>query len=215
MPSCCLKGGTFDMGGNEYSDEQPIHKVTVSDFQLCKYPVTQAQWKQIMGENPSHFKGDDLPVEKVSWDDVQVFLEALNSLTNQAYRLPTEAEWEYAARGGSLSKGYKYAGSNDLSEVGWYNQNSGSKTHPVGQKKPNELGLYDVSGNVWEWCADWYADYPDSAQTNPTWATQGVYRVLRGGSWVDHLAHCRAAYRNTSGPAIRYYDIGFRLARTK
>ena len=165
-----------------------------------------------MGNNPSHFKGDDLPVENVSWDDAQEFITKLNSLTGKAYRLPTEAEWEFAARGGVQSKGYLYAGSNDLKTVGWYWKNSGGQTHPIGTKKPNELGLYDMSGNVWEWCNDWYGDYPTEPQVNPTGLDSGTYRVHRGGSWYSTAQYCRSAYRNYWLPDHRDFFNGFRLA---
>ena len=156
-----VKGGTFMMGatpeqGSDAGDgEKPVHSVTVSDFYIGKYEVTQAQWKAVMGKNPSHYKGENRPVERVSWYDIQKFIEKLNAKTGKRYRLPTEAEWEYAARGGNQSKGYKYSGSNDIGSVAWYTNNSGDRTHPVGQKQPNELGLYDMTGNVWEWCSDW------------------------------------------------------------
>ncbi len=208
-----VEGGTFKMGSNDYDSEKPIHDVTLSDFYIGKYPVTQAQWHAVMGENPSHFKGcDDCPVENVSWDDVQEFIKKLNDRTGKNYRLPTEAEWEYAARGGNKSKGYKYAGSDNLDEVGWYNGNAGSKTHPVGQKKPNELGIYDMSGNVWEWCADWYGAYPSEPQTNPTGPAKGTDRVVRGGSWVDFDNFCRVSYRFRYNFDFRNLNIGFRLA---
>jgi formylglycine-generating enzyme required for sulfatase activity len=150
-----VQGGSFDMGNKDYPREQPIHKVIVADFLLCKYQVTQALWVAVMGDNPSHFQDSpDLPVDSVSWEMAQEFIHKLNELTGKKYRLPSENEWEYAARGGNLSKGYKYAGSEDLAAVAWYNGTSGFHTHPVGQKAPNELGLYDMCGNVWEWCAD-------------------------------------------------------------
>ena len=149
-----------------------------------------------MGSNPSRYTGDDnLPVEQVSWKDVQEFIQKLNALTGKTYRLPTEAEWEYAARGGNQSQGYKYAGSNTVGDVAWHYGNSDHKTHPVGQKQPNELGLYDMSGNVWEWCQDWYGDYSSSAQTNPTGPSSGSYRVLRGGSWSNRRSNpCISRY---------------------
>jgi len=210
-----VEGGTFKMGSNDdYDDEQPIHEVTLSDFYIGKYPVTQAQWQAVMGKNPSHFKGcDDCPVEKVSWEYVQEFIKKLNAKTGKNYRLPTEAEWAYAARGGKQSKGYKYAGSDNLDEVGWYYDNSSNKTHPVGQKKPNELGIYDMSGNVWEWCADWYGAYPSEPQTNPTGPAKGDRRVLRGGSWSGNDLNCRVAYRSRSNPNFRDLNFGFRLAQ--
>ncbi|MBQ3247459.1 MAG: SUMF1/EgtB/PvdO family nonheme iron enzyme, partial [Alistipes sp.] len=168
-----VKGGTFTMGATAEqgsdadSDEKPAHSVTVSNFYIGKYEVTQAQWEAVMGKNPSRFKGDNLPVERVSWNDIQKFIEKLNAKTGKRYRLPTEAEWEYAARGGNQSKGYKYSGSNDIGSVAWYTDNSSSPTHPVGQKQPNELGLYDMSGNVYEWCSDWHGSYSSGSQTNP------------------------------------------------
>ena len=213
-----VKGGTFQMGSNnEDSDEKPIHTVTVSDFYMSATEVTQAQWKAVMGSNPSNWKGDNLPVESVSWNDVQKFLKKLNKSTGENYRLPTEAEWEYAARGGVEKNGRssqtKYAGSNNIDEVAWYDDNSGSKTHPVGQKNPNELGLYDISGNVWEWCNDWYDEdyYSSSSINNPQGANSGGARVLRGGSWYYDAWNCRVANRLSNSPALRLSDFGFRL----
>ena len=212
-----VQGGTFTMGctseqGSDCdNDERPAHRVTVSTFYMSKYEITQKQWVEIMGSNPSKFKGDNLPVEQVSWKDVQKFIRKLNAKTGKQYRLPTEAEWEYAARGGTKSKGYKYSGSNTLSNVAWYDDNSGNTTHPVGSKMPNELGLYDMSGNVWEWCGDWYGDYGSSFQTNPTGASSGSYRVLRGGGWGDDARYCRVSYRYGSHPGDRGGGIGFRL----
>lgn len=210
-----VEGGTFMMGSTDGKEnEKPVHEVTLNDFYIGKYLVTQAQWREVMGTNPSHFKGcDDCPVESVSWDDAQAFIKKLNAKNGKNYRLPTEAEWEYAACGGKQSMGYQYAGSNNLDEVGWYGSNSGSKTHPVGQKKPNELGIHDMSGNVWEWCADWYDAYPPKPQTNPTGPAKGDLRVLRGGSWSLIDNYCRVAIRLRSDPNYRYYDDGFRLAQ--
>ena len=169
-----------------------------------------------MENNPSNFSGcDQCPVEEVSWNDIQEFLRRLNTRTGQNYRLPTEAEWEFAARGGNKSRGYKYAGSNNIADVAWYLSNSGYKTRPVGQKSPNELGLYDMSGNVWEWCQDRYGGYSSSAKTNPTGSSTGSFRVIRGGSWDSDPQDCRVANRYNFGPGIRYYGlVGFRLART-
>jgi formylglycine-generating enzyme required for sulfatase activity len=212
-----VQGGSFMMGSNEGSDvEKPVHKVTLSDFYIGKFQVTQAQWKAIMGDNPSAFIGDDHLVEKVSWNDVQEFIKKLNEKTGQKYRLPTEAEWEYAALGGQKSRGFKYAGSDNLNEVAWYDENSGSKTHPVGQKKPNELGLYDMSGNVYEWCADWYGSdyYKNSPKNNPTGPVNGSSRVMRGGSWYSRADRCRVSSRGSCTPDFRCYFIGFRLLRT-
>ena len=213
-----VEGGTFQMGATSEqgsdaeADEKPVHSVTLSDFYMGKYEVTQAQWKAVMGKNPSHFTGDDnLPVERVSWEDVQEFIQKLNTLTGKTYRLPTEAEWEYAARGGKKSQGYKYAGSNTVRGVAWYGENSGNQTHPVGQKQPNELGLYDMSGNVWEWCQDRYGYYRSSSQTNPIGPTSGSYRVLRGGSWNNFAISFRVSNRNKKSPDYRDSNFGFRL----
>jgi formylglycine-generating enzyme required for sulfatase activity len=209
-----VKGGAFQMG-DEHGDLpeycRPVHTVTLSDFQIGKYPVTQKEWKAVMGSNPSNFKGDNLPVESVSWDDCQAFIQKLNAKTGKKYRLPTEAEWEFAARGGTLSKGFKYAGSNNLAEVGWFSANSNKKPQPVGQKKANELGSHDMSGNVWEWCHDWYEAYQSAAQHNPTGPASGSARVCRGGGWILDARYCRTAYRNYDTPASRSNDIGFRL----
>ncbi len=214
-----VKGGTFTMGATaeQVSDaesvEKPTHSVTVSDFYIGKYEVTQAQWKAIMGTNPSKWKGDNRPVEKVSWNDVQEFIKKLNAQTGKKFRLPTEAEWEYAARGGNQSKGYKYSGSNNISEVAWYRDNSKSKTHPVGQKRPNELDIYDMCGNVCEWCQDWYSisAYSSNSQTNPTGPSSGSYRVLRGGSLLSYSRYCRVSYRGYGTTGDRNYSYGFRL----
>jgi len=212
-----VQGGTFTMGctseqGSDCdADESPTHQVMVSTFYMSKYEITQKQWVEIMGSNPSYFKGDNLPVEQVSWEDVQDFIRKLNLKTGKQYRLPTEAEWEYAARGGTKSKGYKYSGSNTLSNVAWYDDNSGRETHPVGSKFPNELGLYDMSGNVWEWCGDWYGNYGSSAQTNPAGPSSGSYRVFRGGSWDFSAGGCRVTFRFSYYPGYRMSSIGFRL----
>ena len=213
-----VSGGTFTMGATReqgrgvYDDDKPTHSVTLSSFYLCKYEVTQALWRAVMGDNPSNFKGDNLPVEKVSWNDCQTFISRLNNLTGKNFRLPTESEWEYAARGGNRSRGYKYSGSKVLSDVAWFDDNSGSKTHPVGSKSPNELGLYDMSGNVWEWCSDWYGTYSSSSQTNPTGASSGSYRVFRGGSWFNDARYCRSSYRSNGAPVYRHFGLGLRLA---
>jgi formylglycine-generating enzyme required for sulfatase activity len=213
-----VEGGTFKMGctseqgGDCYDDEKPTRRVTVSSFQMGKYEVTQAQWRAVMGSNPSHFSGcDNCPVEQVSWNDIQDFIGKLNAQTGKKYRLPTEAEWEYAARGGNKSKGYKYAGGNDIGSVAWYSSNSSSKTHAVGQKQANELGIYDMSGNVWEWCEDWYGDYSSSRQTNPKGPQNGSGRVLRGGSWPSGAKYCRVSGRNNPYPVSRGSNSGFRL----
>ena len=213
-----LQGGTFMMGatseqGSEvYDDEKPVHQVTLSGFYIGKYEVTQEEWKAVMGSNPSKFEGDKRPVECVNYADCQEFIAVLNKLTGKKFRLPTEAEWEYAARGGSKSKGYKYAGSNYLSTVAWYDYNSGGSTRNVGIKLPNELGLYDMSGNVWEWCADWYGKYSSAAQTNPTGPSSGSYRVDRGGSCFEIPGGCRSSARDGSTPGSSYGNLGLRLA---
>jgi formylglycine-generating enzyme required for sulfatase activity len=213
-----VEGGTFTMGctaeqGSDcYDSEKPAHSVTVSSFCIGKYEVTQAQWVSVMGSNPSYFKGDDLPVEQVSWEDVQAFIVKLNEQTGGSYRLPTEAEWEYAARGGASSAGYKYSGSNDVGAVAWYSGNSGSTTHAVGGKQENELGIYDMIGNVYEWCSDWYGAYSSSAQENPIGASSGSYRVFRGGYWYYAARDCRVACRDYDSPGNRLNGIGFRLA---
>ena len=213
-----VSGGTFTMGATSeqgsdaLKNEEPTHSVTLSSFYLCKYEVTQALWRAVMGNNPSRFKGNSLPVEQVSWNDCQTFISRLNNLTGKNFRLPTEAEWEYAARGGNRSRGYKYSGSNALSDVAWYEDNSGDKTHPVGSKSPNELGLYDMSGNVWEWCSDWYGTYSSSSQTNPTGASRGSNRVRRGGGWGNDASYCRSSFRIYDAPDDRYYFLGLRLA---
>jgi formylglycine-generating enzyme required for sulfatase activity len=212
-----VEGGTFTMGctdGECWSDgrEEPAHQVTLSSYKIGKYPVTQKEWFAVMGTNPGYFEGDDLPVERVSWYDAQEFIVKLNELTGNKYRLATEAEWEYAARGGKLSKGYKYSGSNDIDEVAWYGGNSDYTTHPVGTKKPNELGIYDMSGNVWEWCNDWYSAYTDESQTNPQGPVEGSNRVYRGGGWDGDAQNCRVSYRYGDNPSFLYYSLGFRVA---
>ena len=214
-----VEGGTFTMGatseqGSEAeSDEKPAHQVTLSSFSIGKYEVTQEEWEAVMGSNPSSFKGMKLPVEQVSWNDCQDFIRKLNQLTGKHFRLPTEAEWEYAARGGSKSRGYKYAGGNDIGSVAWYYGYSGSKTHEVGQKQPNELGLYDMSGNVHEWCQDWYGSYSGTSQTNPTGSSSGSIRVIRGGSWFFNARNCRVSNRNDYSPDSRDGNLGLRLAQ--
>lgn len=213
-----VEGGTFTMGATAepdseaYGDEKPAHQVTLSSYYIGKYEVTQELWQAVMGKNPSVYKGDARrPVERVSWDGCQKFLRKLNDLTGKRFRLPTEAEWEYAARGGKWSRDYKYAGSNNLDAVAWYYGNSANTTHPVGQKSPNELGIYDMSGNVYEWCLDWYGSYSSNSQTNPSGASSGSYRVGRGGGWSSAAGYCRVL--NRSGhPSFAYDYLGLRLA---
>ena len=214
-----VAGGTFTMGatseqGSEAgSNEKPAHRVTLDSYYIGKYEVTQKLWKAVMGNNPSRFKGDNLPVECVSWNDVQEFLSKLNSMTGKKYRLPTEAEWEYAARGGNRSNGYKYSGSNSIGSVAWCNNGfSGDKTHAVGTRSPNELGIYDMSGNVWEWCQDWFGSYSSSSQSNPKGPNSGSNRVYRGGSWANPIWNCRVSYRIDRDPDYWSSNLGFRLA---
>ena len=212
-----VEGGTFTMGAtpeqqNPDLDEKPAHSVTLSSYYICKYEVTQALWKAVMGSNPSKRKGDNLPVEQVSWDDCQAFLRKLKAMTGKNFRLPTEAEWEYAARGGNRSRGYQYGGSNNFSDVAWHGNNSGYQTHAVGTKSPNELGIYDMSGNVNEWCQDWYGSYSSYAQTNPTGPGNGSLRVSRGSSWCNPTNSCRVSSRCGMRPDYCDDSRGFRLA---
>ena len=206
-----VSGGTFIMGGDESSDQTPTHSVTLSSYYICKYEVTQALWRAVMGSNPSKFKGDNLPVEQVSWNDCQTFINRLNSYTGRNFRLPTEAEWEFAARGGNYSRHYKYSGSNYINDVAWYGDNSGDRTHPVGTKQANELGLYDMSGNVWEWCSDWYGSYSSYSQTDPIGPNNGSNRMDRGGCWGNFAKRCRPAYRSYGTPGYRDHGRGLRL----
>lgn len=211
-----VEGGTFTMGatseqGNDAdSDEKPTHKVTLSDYYIGETEVTQALWQAVMGNNPSSYKGNSNPVESVSWNDCQEFIRKLNSLTGRTFRLPTEAEWEYAARGGNESKGYKYSGSNSIDNVAWYKSNSSFKTHAVKTKSPNELGIYDMAGNVYEWCQDYYGFYSSNAQTNPRGPSSFSNRVLRGGSWSRGAGSCRVSHRSDYSPGCSR-DYGLRL----
>jgi formylglycine-generating enzyme required for sulfatase activity len=224
-----VQGGTFWMGcsseqqGSCQSDESPLHSVTVGNFRIAKYEVTQAQWKLIMGTSvrqqldkvntswPLRGEGNNYPMYSVSWHEAQEFISRLNAATGKQYRLPTEAEWEYAARGGNQSRGYKYSGSNFIEQVAWFDGNSGSNTHPVGTKRPNELGIYDMSGNVYEWCYDGYGTYPASAQRDPMGASSSSDRVGRGGGAGSSAADCRVADRNGGSPSNRGDQLGFRL----
>ena len=212
-----VDGGTFTMGAtseqqNPDSDEKRTHQVTLSSYYIGETEVTQALWKAVMGNNPSWSKGENLPVEKVSWKDCQKFIGKLNKLTKRSFRLPTEAEWEYAARGGKRSNHTQYSGGSMIDDVAWYKGNSGSKTHSVKTKKPNELGLYDMSGNVLELCQDWYGSYGSNAQTNPTGPSSGSYRVYRGGSWLRTVWYCRSSSRDSIPSGYRNIDCGLRLA---
>jgi formylglycine-generating enzyme required for sulfatase activity len=211
-----VEGGTFLMGDNSITyfgqKEAAEHEVEISTFYIQTTELTQELWEVTMGSNPSEDKSRmDNPVSNVSWNDCQEFIKKLNLITGKKYRLPTEAEWEYAARGGKLSKGYKYAGSDNLDEVAWYSENSNKKIHPVAKKKPNELGLYDMSGNVWEWCQDWYSGYIVEIMTNPRGPDNGETKIIRGGSWNFVPAICRLARRHYGEPSQRGNRGGFRL----
>jgi formylglycine-generating enzyme required for sulfatase activity len=228
-----VAGGTFQMGSESgESDEKPVHEVTVKGFYMGKYEVTQREWFEVMGTNPSYFKGENLPVEQVSWQEAIEYCnrrsmkEGLtpcyrgsgNSITcdwkANGYRLPTEAEWEYAAKDGVQNfLTTEYAGSNSVGAVAWYDDNSGGSTHPVGTKAGNALGIYDMSGNVWEWCWDWYGDYNGRAQTDPRGPASGSNRVARGGSWIRAASYARSANRGDGAPSGRYSGLGFRLVR--
>ena len=213
-----VEGGTFTMGAtseqrnDQNSDELPTHHVTLSTYYIGETEVTQELWQAVMGSNPSYFSGYGLPVEQVSWNDCQKFITRLNSLTGNQFRLPTEAEWEFAARGGNKSLGYKYAGSNNIDDVAWYGENSNKKTHKVAQKSPNELGVYDMSGNVWELCQDWYGKYSSGSQKDPTGSASGSDRVTRGGGWQDGMRHSRVSSRGIDKPDNRNNSLGLRLA---
>lgn len=213
-----VEGGTFSMGATSNQDDdncdfniKPTHEVRLDDYYIGETQVTQALWNSLMDRNPSQLKGDNLPVEMVTFNDVQDFLVRLNDHTGQTFRLPTEAEWEYAARGGRMSKGYKYSGGNNLDVVAWYVENSESKTHNVKSKKANELGIYDMSGNVWEWCSDWYGVYYNGLQTNPQGPETGLSKVFRGGGKDSKPLRCCVYSRNDDSPLQCHYDLGFRL----
>lgn len=215
-----VTGGTFTMGCTFEQDscyhwEKPAHKVTVSNFFINKYPVTQREWETIMGNRPWFSKNcPDCPVEHVSWYDAQNFINTLNQATGKFYRLPTEAEWEYAARGGDKDKPSMYAGGDAADMVGWYENNSEKQTQPVGQKKANELGLYDMSGNVWQWCNDGFDEeyYKTSPAKDPQGPTKSTYKVCRGGSWWSERNDLRVSNRDRYPPDARDDDVGFRLA---
>ena len=220
MQFAAIPGGTFLMGAPESEEgsddeERPQHKVTLKPFHMQTTPVTQSMWEEVMGENPSSFKGSDRPVEEVSWDDIQGFLKKLNSLhPGRTYRLPSESEWEYACRAGTTTRFYSGDSDSDLDSVGWFEDNSDDETHPVGQKRPNSWGLYDMHGNVWEWCGDvWHGDYKGAPSDGSVWTKGGDQgrRVLRGGSLVNYPKYCRSAYRNRSIASLSYINYGFRL----
>ena len=216
---CFVEGGEFMMGDDNGADddEKPTHRVRLSSFSIGKYSVTQRLWQEVMGNNPSEFKGERRPVERVSWLDTQEFFSRLNQITGKTFRLPTEAEWEYAARGGKYSQDYKYAGSDRAKQVAWHDENSGSKTHDVGLLLPNELNLHDMSGNVFEWCADWFSGeyytvcHQVGTVENPLGPDSGWDRVIRGGGWYNTSVYMRVAYRSGITPGSRSNDLGFRL----
>ena len=213
-----VEGGTYKMGSRDADAmeiEGPVHSVTLSSFFMGETEVTQALWKAVMNNNPSTYKGDRLPVHKVTWDNCQKFISKLNELTGFEFRMPTEAEWEFAARGGNLSHGYKYAGSNNIDEVAWYTANANSKPNEVAAKLPNELGLFDMSGNVKEWCSDYFAGYPSLPQTDPTGpAEEDVTfksRVNRGGAYIYADTGCRVTARSDLQQTNSAASIGLRL----
>ena len=226
-----VQGGTFKMGANDskaYDKEKPVHRVSLSDYYIGETEVSQELWEAVMCttieqqlkkveeclgvDSDLYGVGSNYPMYYISWEECQEFVAKLNQMTGENFSLPTEAEWEYAARGGNMSRGYKYSGSNAIDDVAWYWDNSSSSTHPVGTKLPNELGLHDMTGNVWEWCSDWYGDYSSSSQTNPTGPTTGSSCVLRGGSWGDYAQYCRVANRTYFSPGGNGFRFGFRLA---
>ena len=218
-----VEGGTFWMGCTEEQGrdcrptESPLHSVTLSSFYIGKYVITQKQWKNIMGTDPSQKKGDNNPVDNISWEEAQEFINKLNKATGKQYRLPTEAEWEFVARGGVKSNGYKYSGSNSLNSVAWISSKNKVRTGPVGKRQPNELGIYDMSGNVWEWCNDWFDIYNSNAQTNPIGPTTGTKRVIRGGRWNSAAQDCRVSSRIGYSPNSRGRNsyFGFRVVLSK
>ena len=213
-----VEGGTFTMGAMEgdlsaLENEKPAHKVTLTyDYYIGQTEVTQALWKAVMDNHPSTMEGDNLPVNYVLWEDADAFTKQLSQLTGYTFNLPTEAEWEYAARGGKESKGYLYAGSDDVNEVAWYSANSGGKTHDVGTKIPNELGIYDMSGNAWEWCSDWLAPYSAEEQVDPTGPATGEYHVYRGGGWYIGASTCRCTHRRQTREGYSKDALGVRVA---
>ena len=215
-----VQGGTFQMGSKKFDRERPIHPVTLSSFYIGQFPITQALYTAINNVNPSYHKDKSRPVEQVSWEESKEFIDLLNKLPaiqslRGIFRLPTEAEWEYAARGGIHNQGYKYCGSDDLKQVGWFRENSGMETKPVGLLQPNELGIYDMSGNVYEWCEDdWHKTYENAPDDDRAWvgtSNGGGYRVVRGGRYFLKTVNCRPASRSYSSPGYRGEYIGFRL----
>jgi formylglycine-generating enzyme required for sulfatase activity len=213
-----IPGGDFTMGckardNNCQADEKPVTLVSLNNFMIGRFEVTQRQYLTILGSNPSYnYNCADCPVEEVSWDDAQRFISKLNELSGKNYRLPTEAEWEFAAAGG---KDFVYVGADVIKDVAWYAENSGNTTHPVGLNTPNSFGLYDMSGNVWEWCSDWYQPYKGTHQTNPQGPSTGSYRVIRGGSWNNSAKSCRVSTRFNNSQTNRFFNLGFRLAHAE
>jgi formylglycine-generating enzyme required for sulfatase activity len=203
-----VEGGKFMMGSNEGEEfNRPAHEVSVQAFKIGKYEVTQLQWRLVMGYDQSTFSNcDECPIETISWKEIQTFIKKLNLESGRKYRLPTESEWEFAAKGGIKSKGYTFSGGNNISEVAWYYENSDSTIHKVGLKQPNELGIYDMTGNVWEWCSDLASSY-----SNKNWKNEGSYRILKGGSWISEKDICFPWYREYDGPKCRRPSGGFRL----
>lgn len=206
----CVEGGTFTMGSS-VKDEFPAHEVVLETFFISETEVTQKLWISLMGNNPSEFVGLNRPVEQVSWHECQKFVEQLKQETNKPYRLPTEAEWEYAARGGNRSHHYKFSGNNNLDIVGWYSHNSNKCTHEVKSKEQNELGIYDMNGNVWEWCQDWYGLYSGGKQYSPQGPVAGEHKIIRGGGWNNVSEFFRTSYRGRNTPTRRGNNIGFRI----
>lgn len=218
-----VDGGSFYIGAQKdnssslnydndaYQIEAPVHKVTIDDFSIGMFEVTQAQWVAAMGTNPSLHQGNKFPVDNVSWEQVQEFITLLNQASGLTYRLPTEAEWEFAAKGGIKSEGNKFSGYSVLGACGWYYSNSESATHEVGTKYPNELGIFDMSGNVREWCNDWFETYSSSSATNPQGPSYGNMKINRGGSWTTPATNCRNSYRHMDVPTEKAHDLGFRL----
>lgn len=219
-----VEGGTFEMGATEEQgqedpdgNEYPVHVVNLSPYYICQMEVTQELWKAVMDTNPAMIHDNmRLPVDCVKWDMCQKFINTLNEILDNQFeiRMPTEAEWEFAARGGNKSKKYKYSGSNNIEAVAWYGSNSGETTHPVGSKMPNELGIYDMSGNLWEWCHDWIGHYCSTEQTDPTGPSEGTHHIMRGGSWTYDPNFCRVSRRNYPSNVIGVSNCGLRLAMT-
>jgi formylglycine-generating enzyme required for sulfatase activity len=218
-----IPGGTFEMGCSPGDDdclviEKPVHTVTISAFKMGVYEITQAQWEMVMGKNPSFFQGcPDCPVDEVSWDNIQEFLGIINELSGETYRLPTEAEWEYSARAGATTKHYCGDDTSCLDDIAWYEENADSKTHPIGQKDPNDWGLYDMIGNLREYCQDFYEDgyYEESPDTDPQGPDSAFYRVMRGGGWQDTAQHSRVSYRSYNFPDTSYFLGGFRICMSE